>query len=235
MRLDILSEDVLRRLVNEDRTRLVVSAYISDMGSARLEPVLGRLQNNLSTVEQQYSNFTLTISGLFVTSSRVGHRVIPELAASLGFAALVICLMVAIGLRSLKLGLISIVPNAFPILAVCAVMFFLAIPIQYITVLAFTVCLGIAVDDSIHYMYRYHLMVKKGIPVEQRLIQTSQQIGRALVITTIVIGVGMIVLLLSASRITQQFGLLSASAVVLALFADLVILVAMLKVFDSGK
>ncbi len=228
--LDLLPESALSRLLSDDYKRLVVTASVADHGSMVLEPLFTQIEQQLSSIGQQYPGYQISLNGLFVASSRVGHSVIPELANSLIFALIVIFIAITLSMRSIKLGLISIVPNILPTSLICALLHFSSIPLQYITVLAFTVCLGVSVDDTIHYLFRYRLLRQKDLDTIAAIKVCNQQIGRALITTTIVISAGMAVLLLSASMVTRQFGLISTTAVIIALFADLIILVALLSI-----
>ena len=133
--------------------------------------------------------------------------IIEDFALGLWVAALTIVFVLAAAFRSLRLGLLSVIPSAFPLAVAGSVLAGLGLELQVSSVLAFTVCLGIAVDDTIHLVSRYRAERCAGAP-EEAAVRAVTAVGRALVITTLVLVGGWGMLLLSEVPTTQLFGVI---------------------------
>ena len=107
----------------------------------------------------------------------------------------------------------------------------LGLELQATSVIAFTVCLGIAVDDTIHYLTRYRRELALCGDVSEAAVRAFLGVGRALVVTTAVLIGGFGVMLLSQIPTTQLFGLIGVVGLLAALLGDLVLLPAMLVTF----
>ena len=160
-------------------------------------------------------------------------QIVIDLATSLGTAVLIIFAVLAVVYKSLRIGLISLIPNLFP-LAVSGL--YLAVTgqaLEIVTVCAFTVCLGIAVDDTIHFLTRYQEELEECADESVAIRKAFTGVGTALILTTIVLVTGFSTVLFSDSRdhyIFASMGMITLSA---ALFADLVFLPALLARFGS--
>ena len=137
--------------------------------------------------------------------------------------------------RSFSLGIVSFFPNAFPILAKLGIMGLLDIPLNTATAIISTVAIGIAVDDTIHFLFHYRQERLKGATAEQAIISSMQSKGMAIIGTTVVISLGFIVIVSSTFTPVRDFGFLTALTMVNALVGDLVILPAFLKIFKPVK
>ena len=127
-------------------------------------------------------------------------------------------------LSSVKLGLISMIPNLFPIFFTLAMMVVLDLPFDLFTMLVGSIILGLAVDDTVHFMHnfrRYHHREKKS--VEDAVRYTLLESGRAMLITTIVLIIGFYVYLFASMSNLFNFGLLAGSAILVALLSDLIL------------
>ena len=127
------------------------------------------------------------------------------------------------------------IPNAFPLAVAGSVLAGLGLELQVSSVLAFTVCLGIAVDDTIHLVSRYRAERLRGRPPEEAAVRAVTAVGRALVITTLVLVGGWGMLLLSEVPTTQLFGVIGLVGLTAALVGDLILLPAMLVAFDPDR
>ena len=158
-----------------------------------------------------------------------------DLLSSLGSAALIIFGSLAIAYRSVTLGLISIVPNVFPLAVTAALMYLLGAPLELISVLAFTVCLGIAVDDTIHFLTRYTEELKQGHDNREAIRRSFVGVGSACIMTTLVLVCGFATVLWSDTREHHIFATMGGATIAFALLGDLIILPAMLAIFCRDK
>jgi len=125
---------------------------------------------------------------------------------------------------SVKVGLIAMLPNIFPILMNFGIMGWLGIKLSMATGLIASIAIGLAVDDTIHYLHRYNLEFKKDLNKDRALRDTIKQVGQPIVMTSLTIGIGFLVLMFSQFKPTAIFGFLMVITMVTALIGDLIIL-----------
>ncbi len=125
-------------------------------------------------------------------------------------------------------GLISMIPNAFPVLFVFGIMGHAGRLIDIGTMMTASVAMGVAVDDTIHFLSWFRSYLDKGMNRVEAVIETYRRVGPAMTQTTIVGGLGLFVFALSTFTPTQRFGTLMLILLAAALFGDLVLLPALL-------
>lgn len=230
----ILPKEMLDRVLNAGAGAALVSMPLRDLGSKYHAPRLAAFSEQLQLVAADYPTLRLSLTGLGPIAVKGSLENIPEMARSLSWALLVIFLVITLVLQSLKLGLICMVPNLLPLVGVAALMSLFAIPLQFNTVLVFTICIGIAVDDTVHLVFRYRAL-GRSVGGTEALTQAISQVGLVLVFTSLVLGVGFLSLLVSAVDVVRLMGALGAAALALALLADLVLLPSLIMRFDAAR
>jgi len=145
---------------------------------------------------------------------------------SLAFVTVLFALMIA--LRSVRLGLFSMIPNVLPIGMVLGIMGWSGIGLDPGTVMCGAVALGLVVDDTVHFLHYFREEINAGATLEEAVHRTLRATGRALVATTLILVAGFWVLTTASFRPNIYFGLLSGTAIAIALVADLVTLPAAL-------
>ena len=152
-------------------------------------------------------------------------------------ALVLISLIMIVALRSFKLGLTSMVPNLVPAAMGFGIwgMFVGEVGLALSVVTSMT--LGIVVDDTVHYMSKYQrARVEKGYDSEQAVRYAFTSVGRALVVTSVVLIAGFLVLAFSAFKLNSGMGLLTALVIALALLADFLLLPTLLmKIEDKSN
>ena len=134
-------------------------------------------------------------------------------------------------LRSLRLALISIVPNCFPVLFMLGAMGILGIDLDIGTATVGAIVLGISIDDTIHFLHYWQQAEKDGLSWEACLKRTFKRAGTAAIMTTLLLVIGYPVLMLADVATVFYFGLLTTVAALAAIYGDLVMLPLLLKVF----
>ena len=233
--LELLPATATRSLLRRDLGRALIRFRVPDEGAAVAEPGYARIQDGLRTVEAAHPGVRLHLTGTGYVARTNVNVIIEDFALGLWVAALTIVFVLAAAFRSLRLGLLSVIPNAFPLAVAGSVLAGLGLELQVSSVLAFTVCLGIAVDDTIHLVSRYRAERLRGRPPEEAAVRAVTAVGRALVITTLVLVGGWGMLLLSEVPTTQLFGVIGLVGLTAALVGDLILLPAMLVAFDPDR
>ncbi|HBV62996.1 MAG TPA: RND transporter [Rhodopirellula sp.] len=233
--LDLLPPPLKRAYYTPERGRAVVRFRIQDIGIAAYGPVFERVQLKLAELQSQRQDFQIRLSGGAVERWKNLYQIVMDLAISLGTASLIIFMVLAVVYRSLRLGLISIIPNVFPLAITGTLLWLFGQSLEIVSVCAFTVCLGIAVDDTIHFLTRYR---EEGCKTADRRLAIRRSfvgVGTALIMTTVVLIIGFSTALLSDSRDHRIFAIMGILTIGSALFADLVFLPALLLRFGGTR
>jgi predicted RND superfamily exporter protein len=125
-------------------------------------------------------------------------------------------------------GMVAMIPNVFPVLLVFGVMGHLGISIDIGTMMTASVAMGVAVDDTIHFLAWFREHLDRGLGRVEAVIETYRRVGPAMTQTTIVGGLGLFVFALSTFTPTQRFGTLMLVMLATALVGDLILLPALL-------
>ncbi len=233
--LPYVPQEITRRFVRDDLRRAIVTARLRDDGAASYAPVFRALKDELQNIQAQTPGVSLTLTGTPVVASRNINQMIVDLETSLALAAVVIFFVIAAAFRSLRMGLLSVPPNVFPLVVTSALLVIVGRPLQLASVIVFTICLGIAVDDTIHYLHRFHRERRHSCDVATALRRSSAAVGGALITSTLVLLVGFGCLIISEIPSSRLFAWLSCTAIAAALVGDLVLLPALLDWFGGGR
>lgn len=233
--LDLLPPPLKRAYFQPERRYARVAFRLQDIGIAKYGPVFERMEEGLQEIESAHSSFRLDLRGSAVQRWKNLYQIVIDLAFSLGTASVIIFAVLTIVYRSIRLGLISIIPNIFPLAATGFLMLVVGQSLEIVSVCAFTVCLGIAVDDTIHFLTRYQ---EESSHAKERRVAIRQAfigVGTALIMTTIVLIIGFSTALLSDARDHRIFAMMGILTIGGALFADLVFLPALLLRYAGGE
>lgn len=176
--------------------------------------------------------FDYVITGTAADVVVLGDGLIGGMVRGLMTAFVVMAGVCAVWFRSWRLTLIAVLPNVFPVLFVFGIMGLFGVPLNSGTAMVATIALGVALNDTVHFIMHYRGRKLEGEPVAIAVADTYAEIGRPIVLTSIVNCLGFSIFLLSEFRPMSDFGLLTGIAMIAALIGDLVLLPALLRVFD---
>jgi predicted RND superfamily exporter protein len=148
---------------------------------------------------------------------------------SLATAFLLIAVVMMIVLRSPTAGLISMVPNLLPVIVIFGMMGWTNILVDVGSMMTASVALGVAVDDTIHYLTWYRRGLDRGLDRKPAVMMAYERCATAMTQTTLIAGFGLAVFAFSTFTPTQRFGMLMLTLLFAALFGDLIFLPAMLS------
>lgn len=232
--LELLPPPLKRAFYTPERRQAKVSFRAQDLGIAAYGPVFERIERGLARIAAAHPDFTFELTGAAVNRWRNLYQIVVDLRNSLGSAALVIFGILMLAYRSVRLGLIAVVPNVFPLAATGAFLVLTGQSLEIVSVCAFTVCLGIAVDDTIHFLTRFQEERRAASHLEaiQRAFTGT---GTALIMTTVVLLAGFATVLSSDLRDQRLFAAMGGLTIGSALFGDLVFLPALLACFGRRE
>lgn len=172
--------------------------------------------------EQNLGQFKVDITGFDHLVHKVTERITVTQIQSLGLAFLVILVLMfmMLGLRG---GLLSMVPNIFPIVFVLGLMGYAGFHLNIATAIIASIAIGIVVDDTIHYFTHFKHEFQEAGERKAAMLNALHKVGPALCFTSLILVLGYIIFLLSETRILMDFGILSSIAVITALVGDLFI------------
>jgi hydrophobe/amphiphile efflux-3 (HAE3) family protein len=225
----------LHRIVRPDLRRLVVRSRVPNIGAAALAPSFAEIERGLAELEQRHPGFSMHLTGTVVVAARNLKGMIEDIRTSLSTAVVVIFLVMTLGFRSLRLGLISIVPNLFPLAFVGGLLAGFGEPLRITSAMTFNICLGVAVNDTIHMLIRYIRERRVGDGVDAALRRTTAAVGTVMAVNTAVLAGGFAALLFCQLPAIRSFGGLSSLAMLAALVGDLIILPAMVLCFAGAR
>ena len=231
--LELLPPPLKRLFVDGPSRKALISFRIRDDGIAKYEPVFRNVENEFAEIMAENPGFEIKLIGEPVIRSRDLYQVVLDLAKSLGVASVVIFLVITIVYRSLRLGLISIVPNLFPLVFTGTVLVAMGGALDFASVCAFTVCLGIAVDDTIHFLTRFQQ--SRHLPLREAIRSTYLGVGTALVTTTVILVLGFGATMTSELPDHRMFASMACATIAAALAGDLIFLPALLVCFPGKK
>jgi predicted RND superfamily exporter protein len=227
---ELLPSALKRVFYSPEQRAATVNFRVRDVGIAAYVPVFDRIDDELRKIEAAHPGFVVTLEGPAVGRSRGLYRVMLDLFYSLGSAGLEILIVLGIAYRSLRLGLISLLPNVFPLAFTGVCLVLVGFPLELAAVCALTVCLGITVDDTIHFLSRYQ--VERQELGEEEAIRTAfAKVGAGLISTTFVIVLGVSTIVFSGMREQRIFAAITILTLSSALLADLFFLPPLLATF----
>lgn len=233
--LALAPTDLVRRFVRTDLRRALITVHLRDRGTAAHMPSFDHLEAAFAELEREYPGIRVQLTGSVVVAGRNINQMIVDLLKSLGLASIVIFGCMTIGFRSWLYGLISIVPNLFPMVATAAILVLLGQPLQLTGVIVFSICLGIAVDDTIHFLARFRRELAVDGDVQAAVRRAFHTVGSALMTTTVVLLTGFASVMTSEMPSSRLFAWMSCAAILSALVGDLLILPSLLTWFAPRK
>ena len=184
-----------------------------------MEKINFDLQNEFNLKPDQYE-----ITGLAVLYNNMLQSLFQSQIGSLLIVFAVISIMLLLIFKSFKVMVIGLIPNIFVASSVMGLLGLLKIPLDIMTITVAAISVGMAVDNTIHFIYRYKKELKKTNSVEQALENAHTTTGRAIFYTATTIAAGFCILSLSNFFPTVLFGLFTSLAMVLAFVTSLTVL-----------
>ena len=224
----VLPEDIRETLlysyINKDDSVVRISTRVNESAAnlnrnELLEKINYDLQNQFNLKPDQYE-----ITGLAVLYNNMLQSLFKSQIGSLLIVFAVISIMLLLIFKSFKVMIIGLIPNIFVASSVMGLLGLLRIPLDIMTITVAAISVGMAVDNTIHYIYRYKKELKKTNSVEQALANAHTTTGRAIFYTATTIAAGFCILSLSNFFPTVLFGLFTSLAMVLAFITSLTVL-----------
>jgi hypothetical protein len=225
--------DDLKRLMTIDGSKTQMTVRLKWLEANGYKPFAEYIEQGIK--EYMPEGVTVRTTGtVFQLLSTVGALLL-DLLKTFGVAFSVIAILLMFMLRSVKLGVIAMVPNLFPIIFILGIMGFGDIPIDMANLMVASIALGIAVDDTIHFLHQFKWHYDKHGVVEDAIQHTLHHSGRALVVTSVILSAGFFVFLGATMYALQRFGGLIGMTVIMALVLDVTLTPALIRMVFKDR
>ena len=215
-----------------DQLRFGVRVFESD-ASLQREELLQTIAGNLGDVIG-IDDSQVHLSGMLVLYNNMLQSLFRSQILTLGAVFVAIMLMFLVLFRSLKIAAIAIIPNLFSACLVLGLMGWAGIPLDLMTITIAAITVGIAVDDTIHYVHRFQYEFEQDRDYWAAVYRCHRSIGRAIYYTSVTIMLGFSILALSQFMPTIYFGVLTSFAMLVALLGDITLLPLLLVKFRAA-
>lgn len=225
---DSANQEDRKLLATDDYRQARIAVRLQNYGTQEYLPFFKFVQQELeqifSPLKKAYPGFEAQITGGLALMMRTHDYIAWSQIQSFALAFGVISLLLLIVFGSVKTGLLAMVPNAFPILVTFGAMGLFRIPLDADTLLIAPIVIGIAVDDTIHFLSHYRTLVIGGANHLEAITSSMREVGHAIVFTSLILVLGLSILVFSTLQGMANFGVLTAVAFISALLADLLLL-----------
>jgi len=224
----------LNNQINIDKSATRMIATLKTISTNELIALEHRVQDWLKENAPHIKQ--ATGSGTAIMFAYIGKRNIVSMLIGASVALILISLILLIALRSMKIGLISLIPNLFPAAVAFGVWGLFVGEVGLSLSIVISMTLGIVVDDTVHFLSKYlRARREENMSSEDAVRYAFKTVGRALFTTTIVLVAGFLVLALSSFQLNAGMGLLTAIVIVIALAIDFLLLPPVLMKFEEKK
>jgi len=185
----------------------------------------GKLSDELTKLmkDELGESVEITITGMVPLFQRTLSAAMSSMATSYVVAFILIAIMMTILLGSIKIGLISMIPNVLPIVMTLGFMSMVNMPLDMFTMLVGAIVIGLSVDDTVHFFHNFAKYHHQGLNTKDAVKETMLGTGRALIATTIVLSLGFYVYMFASLSNLINFGILAGGAITIALFTNIIL------------
>jgi hypothetical protein len=220
-----------RRLVSDDYSRARIGVNSINVSSSEANKIIEKIQQYVDTtfhpLKAKYPDLNVKLTGnmamLAIMLEYISWSQIKSFSLALGIISITLFLV----LGSWKAGAVSLIPNLFPVLASFGLMGFCGVPLDADTLLIAPIIIGLAVDDTIHFMTHFRLEMQLYGNISKAVIYSIREAGQAITFTSIILSCSFLVFILSFHNGLSHFGIFSAIAIMTALISDLFLLPAL--------
>ena len=170
--------------------------------------------------KENYPRHNIKITGMVAMLARVITNAIHSMIKSYGYALIIITVLMIFLIGKVKIGMFSMIPNIFPIIIMLGVMGWCNLPMDLFCMMVGSIAIGLAVDDTIHFMHNFRRYYEIYHDAEKAVYETLHTTGRAMLVTTCVLSIGFFTFMFSEMNNLINFGFLTGFTLLMALLSD---------------
>ena len=211
-----------------------VSFQMADIGTKEMDILLKEIQPKIDSIFPP-KEYNLSLTGTSVVFLKGTNYLVENLLTSLTLAIILIASLMSVLFSSVRMVLVSLIPNLLPLLTTAGLMGFFGIPIKPSTILIFSIAFGISVDDTIHFLAKYRQELKQQKwNIRGSVHLALRETGVSMIYTSIILFFGFGVFTVSSFGGTIALGILVSVTLLFAMMADLVLLPSLLLSLDKA-
>jgi predicted RND superfamily exporter protein len=228
-------DNLMKSYVDSTGQYARITTYMKDIGTKDMAIIEQKLKTKIDAIFPN-DRYEVTLTGKALVFQKGTSYLINNLIESLIFAIFVIAGLMAYMFRSAKMILVSVITNILPLCITSGLMGYLGIPLKPSTILVFSIAFGISVDNAIQFMakYRHDLKMNDG-KIKKSVFSALQETGVSTFYTSIVLIFGFAIFTLSSFSGTVALGGLISCTLLFAMFANLLVLPALVLTFEKKK
>lgn len=227
---------ILKRAAKSDKLAFYIS---KDLKEGRLFGRMGDIGSNLvktrleafNLYKNKYTHLDLKATGSALLIDKSNDNLSTNMLQGLGIAFVIVAIIMGFLYKSIRIILISFIPNIIPLVVIGGLLGFTGIGLKISTAIIFTIAFGIAVDDTIHFMSKLKIELNKGKSKIYALKRTFISTGKAIIQTSLVLSSGFLLLIFSNFNGTYYTGLLVSITLIVAVVADLLLIPVLIVYF----
>lgn len=224
-----------RALVNDDYSASHINVTLLNAGSSEYSELYENLTRDIdeafAPLQAKYPDLDVHTTGTLAMMMRLMDDLSRSQFQSLAFAVIIISLLMVLTLGSVQAGLMAIIPNLIPATLTFGLMGLLDIPLDGDTLMIAPLIIGIAVDDTIHFITHYRMALAKYNDMKIALVKTIKEVGQAVTFTSLILGCGFFMLSFSDYLGLAKMGMFGSLAIFVALLCDLLFFPALIMWF----
>ncbi|MDP2335245.1 MAG: MMPL family transporter [Bacteroidota bacterium] len=225
--------DLLKSFIDSAKQITRISFQMADVGTNHMDSLMAKIRPQVDSIFDP-AKFNVKVTGNSVVYAKGTNFLIRNLFESVIIAIILISILMAILFSSIRMILVSMVPNIIPLVITAAIMGFAGIPIKPSTIIVFSIALGISVDNAIQYLSRYrHEYKSSDGAIKQSAINALHEAGFSMIYTSIVLVLGFSVFIVSEFGGTQALGILISTTLLIAMFFNILVLPSLLLTLDK--
>jgi predicted RND superfamily exporter protein len=224
-----------RALVSDDYSKSHISISAYNAGSYQYQAFFTEMEEEITDtfagLESEFPELQVTVTGSMAMMMRMADDLARSQYASLLLALGIISVIMIVTLGSFQGGLLAMIPNMIPAVLSFGLMGLFGLPLDADTLLIAPIIIGIAVDDTIHFMTHYRIDLARTGSISEALVSTIRDVGQAVMFTTMILALSFALLSFSGHLGMAKMGFFGAIAIFFALLCDLFLIPAMIIVF----
>jgi len=226
-----------RRVVSDDYRYAHITINTKNVGSKHyvemLETIKPEIEKAFAPLKIKYPNMDISTTGTMTLFANLLDTLSWSQIKGFGLAMLLISIILLVVFGSIKLGLISLYPNLFPLVVMFGLMGYMGIPLDVDTLIVAPLMIGIVVDDTIHFLNHYRAEVLKHGDSLRGIRVAFREVGQAITFTSIILALAFMAMIALDHQGLKNFGILSSITIATALIAELFLLPALLLLTNA--
>lgn len=186
-------------------------------------------------LNKNFPDVDFEMTGLIALIVKTFNNTITSMAKSYLIAVVIITLMMILLIGRIRIGLLSMIPNLAPIILMLGVIGWLGFPMDLFTMMVASIAIGLAVDDTIHFMHNFRRYYEQSGDPEKAVFETLHSTRRAMLVTSLVLSTGFFIYMFTNMENIVRFGFLTGFTILMALASDYFIAPALMVLINKKR